>query len=317
MDSVNVNNPTISIVIPMYNAEHYLAECLNSIVDQSYTDFEVVLVNDGSTDGTLSIAEAFAERDPRFSIHTTKNQGASLARKYGVEHSRGKFVAFIDADDCIKSFYLERLYSSMLTQEADIVCCEYDRDAEKTAPVVVTDVNNFLTAFLHNKRFVCAIWGCLYRKSLFESVFFPVQKYAEDTWLKMQVLMQSTKVVLLPDYGYIYRDNPGGAMSSAKGVQPQIDVLNCATWVYEEACRLSLEARYGCGDKILGLMFGIIATAVDCGQEGQLDERFQSRVRLSLKHGRISGVKGLLLHIYSFSPDLFFALWKGARLIKK
>ena len=110
----------ISVIVPIYNVERYLDECLNSIQNQSYKDIEVILVNDGSTDSSKTICERYCEEDSRFHLINQTNQGQSVARNVGVTASKGEYIAFVDSDDIIKTNYLEKLMQYM-TEEVDIV----------------------------------------------------------------------------------------------------------------------------------------------------------------------------------------------------
>lgn len=110
----------ISVIVPVYNVETYLEECLDSIQNQTYTDLEVILVNDGSTDGSKAICERYCQTDKRFRLINQSNQGQSVARNTGVTASRGEFIAFVDSDDMILANYLETLMQHM-GEDVDIV----------------------------------------------------------------------------------------------------------------------------------------------------------------------------------------------------
>ena len=138
----------ISIIVPIYNVEKYLEECLDSIKNQTYTDIEVVLVNDGSTDGSKEICERYCEQDCRFKLINQENQGQSVARNNGVAASTGEFITFVDSDDVIAAKYLENLYAYM-TEEIDLIECEYrvtrtvfDKLKELENPQIVFEGNS-------------------------------------------------------------------------------------------------------------------------------------------------------------------------------
>ena len=116
----------ISVIIPVYNVENYLEECLNSVQHQTYTNIEVILVNDWSTDNSKMICERYCQEDSRFHLISQTNQGQSVARNVGVEVSTGEFIAFVDSDDVIKANYLEELMKYM-SDDIDIV--ESNRDS--------------------------------------------------------------------------------------------------------------------------------------------------------------------------------------------
>lgn len=113
-----MNQPTISIVIPVYNVEKYLDQCLNSILQQEYKDFEVILVDDGSTDNSGNICDQFAKIDYRFKVIHKENEGVSIARNIGIQQARGKWISFIDSDDWIEKYYLTEIFTD--TQIADL-----------------------------------------------------------------------------------------------------------------------------------------------------------------------------------------------------
>lgn len=122
-----VNNPLISVIIPVYNTESFLRDCLNSVVNQTYTNYEVILVDDGSTDQSGAICDEYALKDNRFIVIHQNNQGVTMARITGFENSHGDLISFIDSDDNVFSDYLETLAIPIIEDDADIVCCKYNR----------------------------------------------------------------------------------------------------------------------------------------------------------------------------------------------
>lgn len=115
------NKPLVSIVIPVFNAQDYIASCLKSVIKQSYRSIEIIVVNDGSTDKSESIISNFASIDDRINYFKQTNMGVSAARNTGIAESRGKYICFVDADDSINSFYIESLLNMAITTGADIV----------------------------------------------------------------------------------------------------------------------------------------------------------------------------------------------------
>ena len=111
---------TISIIIPIYNVESYLRKCLDSIMEQSFSYFELLLINDGSTDSSGQICQEYVEKDDRIRYFEKENGGVSSARNFGIKHSRGEYITFIDSDDWVDSDYLEVLYTTLLEEGADI-----------------------------------------------------------------------------------------------------------------------------------------------------------------------------------------------------
>ena len=115
----------ISIIVPVYNVAGFLQKCLDSVIAQTYSDFECVLVDDGSTDKSGAICEEYAAADTRFIVVHKKNEGVALARLTGFEHSKGEFITFIDSDDYVSPYYLEKLVKPILEEDADMVSCDY------------------------------------------------------------------------------------------------------------------------------------------------------------------------------------------------
>lgn len=139
-------NPLISIIVPIYNVEKYLPACLKSIANQSYQNLEVILIDDGSTDGSAQIAKDFTKTDPRFKYYHQSNQGQSSARNYGLELSTGGFISFVDADDEIKPNFIKKLLSAF-TDTASFTACGIHRRHIKT-----NNTENIYTNSVHSRR---------------------------------------------------------------------------------------------------------------------------------------------------------------------
>ena len=121
----------ISIIVPVYNVEGYLPACLESILAQTFSDFEVILINDGSADRSAKICREFAQKDERIRLVTQENKGQALARNLGLDYAQGEYITFIDADDRVASHYLAALYEAALAQDAEVVVGEYYRYEEE------------------------------------------------------------------------------------------------------------------------------------------------------------------------------------------
>lgn len=177
---------TISIIIPIYNVESYLRKCLDSIMEQSFSCFELLLINDGSTDASAQICQEYVEKDDRIRYFEKENGGVSSARNFGIKHSSGEYITFIDSDDWVEPNYLEILYKAMKEQDADIVVTNYYTFREEDAMFLfhVSEANEALV-FQPNDSFFNymfstfgtdiawgSAWGKLYKKSVFERFCF-------------------------------------------------------------------------------------------------------------------------------------------------
>ena len=147
----------ISVIIPVYNVEKYLKECLNSVINQTLKDLEIICVNDGSIDNSLKIMKEYALKDPRIKILSQKNQGVSEARNFGIKNATGEYVAFLDADDCVSLDFYEKLYTKAKETNSDIVVSEYmyrfNKNSKKKKIFLKVDKNIETTDI--NEKFKC------------------------------------------------------------------------------------------------------------------------------------------------------------------
>ena len=210
----------ISVIVPVYNVEEYLEECLESIKNQTYTNIEVILVNDGSTDGSREICERFCQKDSRFKLINQENQGQSVARNRGVKESAGEFIMFVDSDDVIKKNVLEVLLPYMKT-EVDIVECRMTRKKEEfylNKPSKIVFEGNAKEAIL-NCIAIKEVKFCpvtkLYRREIVEKVQFLEGYIYEDVFTGINYLKHMRKIVVVDYIGYYYRVRPNSTMTKS------------------------------------------------------------------------------------------------------
>ncbi len=207
----------VSVIVPIYNVEDYLHECIRSILNQTFQDFELILVDDGATDSSGEICDYYQSNYPGkvFVIHKA-NGGLSAARNTGIRRARGKYIALIDADDYICPEMLEVLVSLILEQDADIAACKYSSvkkhnefpsSTNQEIRVLSGDelIYGVYTATCPKIDFVA--WNKLYKKELFEKykIFYPVGKYHEDEYTTPRLLHVCKKVVITNQKLYCYR----------------------------------------------------------------------------------------------------------------
>lgn len=235
------NKPLISVIIPVYNVESYLEECLDSLRDQSLTDFEVVLVDDGSTDMSGSICDAAEAADSRFRTFHCDNGGSSVARNYGIKKSRGRYAAFVDSDDVASPDYLARLYELQQSHDADIAMVRFTRgislDRRKfrlshDAPMTV-DGEKALELTLYQHGLDSSPCCKLFKRELFEHAMFKPGLLYEDLELIARILPYCRKVTASRDVLYFYRQRPGSNIS--KFSMKRLDVLDVTRQIEERA----------------------------------------------------------------------------------
>ena len=210
--------PQISVLIPVYNAEKYLPQCLQSLAEQTYTDFEIIAVEDGSTDGSPEVLQSFAVRDKRLRIVRQKNAGVASARNRLLKEARGKYLAFVDADDWVKPNYLEKLYAAAETEGADIVRILFEEYNERDKSCIPCD-RRYRTYAAHRPvPFTPAerlragqddtqVWGKLIARALVIGwqLGFCTGAVAEDVSFEILLYLQARHIIFLNEYLYVYR----------------------------------------------------------------------------------------------------------------
>ena len=208
----------ISVIIPVYNVENYLEECLNSVQHQTYTNIEVILVNDGSTDNSKHICERYCKEDSRFQLLNQENQGLSAARNNGVAASTGEFIAFVDSDDIILPNYLETLIHYM-TDEIDIVESQFTVSKEEFLDerfkelTILFEGNSEEAVKIFPKHIlnVNAVTK-LYRRSIVETIPYIDGVIFEDVYCGIGMLKYIRKIIKIDYKGYYYRQHQASIM---------------------------------------------------------------------------------------------------------
>ena len=216
--------PTISVIVPVYKVEPYIHQCIDSILAQTYTDFELILVDDGSPDNCGMICDEYAKQDDRIRVIHQENQGASAARNAGIEVAKGDYIAFIDGDDIVARWYFDRLYSVVYNWEADIAVCKAESGTD--APFLFGEEDENSNVIAISGRSACRSiyymdgiipiqpWGKIYKKRLFEGIKFPEGMICEDDATIPRLLYLSSKVALVNSKIYFYRQQPNSVMNS-------------------------------------------------------------------------------------------------------
>lgn len=216
----------ISVIVPVYNGEKLLPKCMECLLGQTWQDFEIILIDDGSTDGTAALCDAYAAKDARVRVIHQENQGVSQARNAGLDAATGKFVAFVDADDYVKLDYLEHLHRNLVEHEADIASCDYQE-------VIQADVRGTNIPFVAESRMITdkavyfedmvtareAYWSTitakLFRRELIgETRFNAPFRYGEDHVFLFDIFSKAPKVYQDTYQGYYYVRNESSATLS-------------------------------------------------------------------------------------------------------
>lgn len=265
----------VSVIIPIYNGEKYFADCIQSILDQSFTNIEIIVINDGSTDGSLSLIKRYAQNDSRIVVINQKNKGVSAARNAGLSKARGDYIMFVDADDYIaRKDALELLIDfAKENGNPDVVCFRRVGDTRgRKAPSGYSKLNDSIIGRMIVDETINTLWDKLYKKSIIKenSIKFPVGiRMAEDLLFNVQYFCEAKTIGFFDEELYYYRednqesatkkympnkyddlmyvnrkmseiiDNRSKAIGNALSYIRIKNVLSCVRDLHNEACALS------------------------------------------------------------------------------
>lgn len=215
----------VSVIVPVYNVDNYLENCIQSILSQTFRDLELILIDDGSTDMSGAICDKYKLLDKRVSVLHTKNLGQASARNTGIELSKGDFIAFVDSDDTIVSSMYEVLYDALVRHNADIACCgvryvENHKDTESVLPLFESSSEEILDR-QQTFHYMCSqtkvrfqVWNKLFRRDLIGNIKFKTGQKYEEIYFERNVLSKVNRVVYIdaPLYNYLI-SRPGNTNS--------------------------------------------------------------------------------------------------------
>ncbi|MDE6319310.1 MAG: glycosyltransferase [Lachnospiraceae bacterium] len=222
--------PLISIIVPVYQVKEYIEECVESLLAQTYTNLEILLVDDGSTDGSGAMCDEYAVKDSRVRVIHQENQGPSVARNQGLDHARGEYVAFVDSDDVVMPDFIETLFGILNKYQADIAACAYIKcstddlihirngvlyiDSNDNKEICMTSEQMLRQWHGKYKKWETVAWNKLYRKSVLNggngvaAIRFPVGRKLEDVLMSHLMVANAARVVLTMRKLYLYRTTP-------------------------------------------------------------------------------------------------------------
>lgn len=221
------NRPIISIIVPVYNVESYLERCIESILNQSFKEFELILVNDGSTDGCKDICNEYKTKDKRIKVIHKENGGLSSARNAGLDIARGKYIGFVDSDDFINKDMYKTLFNTIQDNNSDMIICDYykvnEDDINKfrnikcsCENIEVKNLNKLESIdnlFLTGEKFIFA-WNKLYKRELFNDLRYEKGRIYEDEYLAHRILYKCNKVSIIEAKIYYYVQRKGSLINS-------------------------------------------------------------------------------------------------------
>lgn len=232
-----MDNFLISVVIPIYNTEKYLEDCIKSVVNQSYTNLDIILVNDGSTDKSKDICEKWTKKDPRIRLINQINMGAAMAKNTGLDAIKGDLFMILDSDDLLHQNNIEILYNCMQKQNSEIIEACHTTIFEEFKNINIYQNNkienfnteNALKELIISRKFHQTPWNKLYKTKLLKDLRFPKGRYIDDEYWTYKLFANSKKITWVDSMIYFYRQHEQSTM----GRQYSIKRLDAIDALYE------------------------------------------------------------------------------------
>lgn len=236
------NHVVISVIVPVYNVEKYLSQCIESILNQTFNNWELILIDDGSTDNSGEICDEYATKDNRIRVIHKENGGISSARNTGLNATKGDYIAFVDSDDYIAMDMFEKMLDIAIKTNADMVKCGFNEfninSVKRTVnfgkqEILENDVNgcSLLHLYFQNVLYIVA-WNAIYKRDLAVKVRFPERLINEDNYSAGLYLYYAKKTVCMNEALYYYRDVSNGLSKVGKTKKP-LDIVVVKAMLYE------------------------------------------------------------------------------------
>lgn len=313
--------PFISVIVPIYNIEKYLDECVESILRQTYTDFELILIDDGSPDNSGEKADEWSKRDARITVIHKENGGVSSARNAGLKVAKGDWFLFVDSDDYVADNYIELLLRTAMEQGADIASCKFYNlwtnmcRVEQRMPCENTIIERDVyleRIYLYGVYTI--VWNKIFKRELFDGLLFEEGRINEDSIIMPKLIGRANKVAHLAEPLYYYRRRKSGIMKDDNVAKLLISLLQ---WLKEDAARyeengsvyLSKLAKKQCANKILEYY---VLLEPKLRKEMKKDLRTISKELVQYK--RFSHASRAKLFVASHAPGIYSRWYNGKQL---
>lgn len=321
---INMNEDLISVIIPVYNVEKYLDECITSVINQTYTNLEIIIVDDGSTDDSGDICEKYKSLDSRIKVIHKENGGLSSARNAGLKIATGKYVGFVDSDDYINSSMYEILYKAITDSNKKIACCDFFRFRTKdelpqnktNIKKIVLDKVDSIRYMLSKDYFRFTSWNKLYLRTLFDDISFPEGKYFEDFWPIYNAFKESDGVIYIKDFLYYYR-TVDDSISRAAFSLKDYDMIEALNLVDKDIrinfpniiCELSVSYSY----YYLSFINKAIRASVKINSEmNVLSEYMKANKTYILNNNCLNLIRKFQFRLFILSPKIYYIFFRIA-----
>ncbi|MBS5402038.1 MAG: glycosyltransferase [Bifidobacterium sp.] len=324
----NTALPLISVIVPVYNVKPYIAKCLDSIMRQTYTNIEIIVVDDGSTDGSEHICDEYANKDQRIIVIHQKNGGLAAARNTGIDAAHGEYLGFVDSDDFIEPFMYEKLLNAAQQNSCTLAVCgiNYVFDDGKVIPKAniepnqVFDFPRAITEMNTYRLFDMGAWSKLYKSNLFDDIRFPIGKLSEDFFIMFKIFDRAQKVAFVSDacYNYYQRTN-----SITKSKRINTDFLDAAysqmKYLDKKYPNLTIVGHVSYASSALTVYDFYLKNHVNCPKDTMnniksiIDENYQYIKVCSY----ISKTKRAQFYMFKHVPHIYRIIFKLYRLAKR
>ena len=323
----------VSIVVPIYNVAQYLQTCLDSIISQTYSNLEIILVDDGSTDSCPEQCDQYAIRDERIKVIHQKNEGLSVARNTGLKHSNGKYIAFIDSDDVISKDMIEKLYIAITHDACQVSCCKYVKFEDEENINFNYNTSSSSNYYIYNNidalsciylskisNIAFTAWNKLYNRELFfeHNILYPDGKLYEDIFTTYKLIFFSNKVAFIEDELYFYRQRTGSIMNQELTMK-RLDALEghkeCLRFFdkYNQKYLLSLEFNSFCN--LSEYLYRCANNSTEIKRE--IIKVFRNEWGMYSKNVCIGFTKHLFYYLFNIAPDFISSIMKIIFLMKE
>lgn len=330
--------PVVSIIIPVYNVCHYIAQCLDSVLCQTYSNYEIIVVDDGSTDNSLTICNAYSRKNPQIKVYRKKNEGVSSARNYGLKRASGKYIIFLDSDD----FWIEREILRLLVNMAE----DFSLDVVRGEYIDVDELGRELnTPKILNRKYLLAqkiltpyelmryvingeffSWLFLYKRSSMNGLLFDeTRNFQEDIDFEIRYFSQSVKCGYIPVKFYAYRHRKNSLISTPRLVNVFQSFRVCDIFYeYAHKVRDSRLSKYYiyCGIMMYHRTLETVASDLYIDKYNEINDRIQLTLLRKKVRSWVNEVKFMNLPLQIFVPPymgvrLFRLRWYWGRLFRK
>lgn len=233
---IKMHNKKVSIIVPVYNVERYVEKCIRSILNQSYQNIEIIIIDDGSMDNSYNVCADLQKESPdKIELFKKENGGLSSARNFGLSQAKGEYISFVDSDDIVSQDFIEKLVSLLEKTGSSISCCQvakFDNDEKpKFTHTIEHSEYNTKNAIelLVTDKITSHAWNKLYVASLFQNIEFPIGRNYEDIFIMYKLFKKAKKVTLYNNaklYGYLQRKGSITGSVDSKTLNDYIDAVN-------------------------------------------------------------------------------------------